>query len=70
MSNSLDPDQAQQNDCKNYQHTTKFAANRQRVEDFTPLKCTGLQVRVHTGILFFLFLNQNICCGYSKEPSQ
>ena len=19
---------------------------------------------------FFLFLNQNICCGYSKEPSQ
>ena len=20
--------------------------------------------------LFFLFLNQNICCGYSKEPSQ
>ena len=24
---------------------------------------------VHTGKLFFLFLNQNICCGYSKEPS-
>ena len=20
--------------------------------------------------LFFLFLNQNICCGYLKEPSQ
>ena len=20
--------------------------------------------------LFFIFLNQNICCGYSKEPSQ
>ena len=20
--------------------------------------------------LFFLLLNQNICCGYSKEPSQ
>ena len=20
--------------------------------------------------MFFLFLNQNICCGYSKEPSQ
>ena len=20
--------------------------------------------------LFFLFLNQNICCGYSKEPSR
>ena len=22
------------------------------------------------GKLFSLFLNQNICCGYSKEPSQ
>ena len=20
--------------------------------------------------IIFLFLNQNICCGYSKEPSQ
>ena len=20
--------------------------------------------------IFFFFLNQNICCGYSKEPSQ
>ena len=31
---------------------------------------TGLQIRVCTGKLFFLFLNQNICCGYSKEPSR
>ena len=31
---------------------------------------SGLQIRVRTGKLFFLFLNQNICCGYSKEPSQ
>ena len=23
----------------------------------------GLQIRVHTGKLYFLFLNQNICCG-------
>ena len=29
----------------------------------------GLQIRVCNGKLFFLFLNQNICCGYSKEPS-
>ena len=29
-----------------------------------------LQIRVGTGALFFLFLNRNICCGYSKEPSQ
>ena len=31
---------------------------------------SDLQIRVHTGKLFFLFLNQNICCGYSKERSQ
>ena len=30
---------------------------------------SGLQIRVCAGKLFFLFLNQNICCGYSKEPS-
>ena len=31
---------------------------------------SGLQIRVRTGKLFFFFRNQNICCGYSKEPSQ
>ena len=31
---------------------------------------TGLQIREHIWKSFFLFLNQNICCGYSKEPSQ
>ena len=31
---------------------------------------TGLKLRVRKENLFFLFLNQNICCGYSKEPSQ
>ena len=31
---------------------------------------TGPQIRVCNRKLFFLFLNQNICCGYSKEPSQ
>ena len=30
----------------------------------------GLQIRVGTGKWFFLLLNQNICCGYSKETSQ
>ena len=30
----------------------------------------GLQIRVHNGKLFSSFLIQNICCGYSKEPSQ
>ena len=28
----------------------------------------GLKLRVHNGNLIFLFLNQNICCGYPKEP--
>ena len=27
-------------------------------------------MRVRTGKLFFLFPNQSICYGYSKEPSQ
>ena len=31
---------------------------------------TGPQINVHTLIFFLLFLNQNVCCGYSKEPSQ
>ena len=30
----------------------------------------GLQIRLRIGKLFSLFLMQNICCGYSKEPSQ
>ena len=28
---------------------------------------TGLQIRVRNFKIFFLFLNQNICCGYSKN---
>ena len=31
---------------------------------------TGPQIRVCNWKLFFLFLNQNICCGYSEEPSR
>ena len=30
---------------------------------------TGLQVNVRNWKWFFLFLNQNICVGCSKEPS-
>ena len=30
----------------------------------------GLWLRVGNKKIIFLFLNQNICCGYSKEPSQ
>ena len=31
---------------------------------------SGLELRVRNENLIFLFLNQNVCCGYSKEPSQ
>ena len=31
---------------------------------------TGLEFRVRNENLIFLFLNQNICCGYLKDPSQ
>ena len=34
------------------------------------LFASGLQIRVCIGKLFSLYLIQNICCGYSKEPSQ
>ena len=30
----------------------------------------GLKLRVGNRKMFFLFLNQNICCGCSKVPSQ
>ena len=30
---------------------------------------TGPKIWVRNEKLFFLFLKQNICCGYSKEPS-
>ena len=36
---------------------------------FTRKPVFGVQIRVHTGKLFFLFLNQNICCRYSKKLS-
>ena len=44
----------------------KVAASMERVHN--PL--SGLTLRLRTQKLIFLFLNQNICCGYSKEPSQ
>ena len=31
---------------------------------------SGLQIRVNNWKLIFLFINQNICCGYLKEPSR
>ena len=37
---------------------------------YTDQTAPGLKLRVHTKTLILLFLNQNICWGYSKEPSQ
>ena len=34
------------------------------------MSCLLLRVCTCTKIIIFFFLNQNICCGYSKEPSQ
>ena len=39
-------------------------------DDGQKLIHSGLQLRVPTKKLIFLFLNQNIYCGNSKEPSQ
>ena len=30
----------------------------------------GLKLRVRNRKIIFLFLTQNICCAFSKEPSQ
>ena len=41
------------------------------IQTMTPiLLSSGPQISMHNWKLFFLFLNQNICCGYSKEPSR
>ena len=37
--------------------------------DFMHNVITGLQIKVCNQKIIFLILNQNICCGYSKEPS-
>ena len=37
---------------------------------YTAVLEAGLQIRMRIGKLFSLFLIQNICCGYTKEPSQ
>ena len=47
---------------------TKVAYSKERVKDNVnhdrPLVMSGYQK------IIFLFLNQNICCGYSTETSQ
>ena len=40
--------------------------NRYRIQSYS----AGLQIRVYNWKLVLLFLDQTICCGYSKELSQ
>ena len=41
-----------------------------RVSQDNQCRFPGLQIWLHIWKLLFLFLNQNICFGYSKEWSQ
>ena len=41
-----------------------------RVNENLSMFVAGLQLKVRNNFFYFLFLNQNICCGYSKERSQ
>ena len=45
------------------------SAARCKAESLLLFRTAGLQIRVRIGKLVSLFLIQNICCGYSKEPS-
>ena len=52
--------------CRYFNRTMKSLVCQRAAVLFYP---SGLQISVCIGKLFSLFLNQNICCGYSKESS-
>ena len=70
----ITPILAHLNDSKSFRHTDPGQSYSERSKvtctEYVSTPYPGLQIRLHPGNLFFLFLNQNICCGYSKEPSQ
>ena len=43
--------------------------NRLAKDVLLKITCLRPPDKSHKEKLVFLFLNQNICCGYSKEPS-
>ena len=51
-------------------HSYKLAHKRHDIIVENQWHLAGPQIRVRNWKLVFLFLNQNICCGYSKEPSR
>ena len=48
----------------------RWNISRPMVSPFSVNQYPGLQIRVHNWKLFFLFVNQNVCSGYSKELSR
>ena len=46
------------------------ASHFSAIMDFKTTLIAGLKLRVRNRKIIFLFLNQTICCGCSKEPSQ
>ena len=47
---------------------SSVALQRERENEL--FACSELETRVRNSKLTYLFLRQNMCCGYSKEPSQ
>ena len=67
--------------CRHIEHMHEGVYNIVRTDSteiFSKLRSTGLNYNFPSfitdsycaGVSNFLFLNQNICCGYSKESSQ
>ena len=48
----------------------KLRENRPHMVQTEVSSRSGLKFRVHNRKITFLFLNQNIYCGFSKDPSQ
>ena len=47
---------------------SSIALQRERENEL--IACSELETRVRNYKLTYLFLRQNMCCGFSKEPSQ
>ena len=74
FANSFYPDQARQNvwpdlDPKCLTLRWYTWSNFWKISFCRNQLTKGPQIRLRNRKLFFLVLNQNICCGYSKEPS-
>ena len=57
-------------DIRSHKPRVTEASNKVMLKHAYSATGTGLQISVRNQKLTFLFLSQNICCGYSKELSQ